>query len=279
MTQGIQEQRAALPAIKPERHFVQIGGEMLCANAMPRSHDPALQERECGFYGIRVYFALHVNLATVIDSFVLCLGNSGFLHREWVGTEIVRHDYINIFGDILANVSGESSGFHIPCVKESEIAATLPNADYDFFVSSAPTNASAFMLSPDIGFVHFDCAIKHRFVSLTHSGPNAMAQVPSGFVADSDSALHLIRREAFAGFHEQEYRCEPSSQGQVGIVENRTSSDGEVIFALSTIELLVSLDPRYACAVASGTLDAIRPTQLNQNFPASFVGIEQALNI
>ena len=46
MPQRVNEQIGTFPAIESEAHFFKVGCEMLCTNAMPRSHNAALQERE-----------------------------------------------------------------------------------------------------------------------------------------------------------------------------------------------------------------------------------------
>jgi hypothetical protein len=65
----------------------------------------------------------------------------------------------------------------------------------------------------------------------------------------------------------------------MGIIEDRASSHGEVVLAFGTVELLVSLNPRNALTEASRAFDATGPAQFSQNFSASFVGVEQTLNI
>jgi hypothetical protein len=83
----------------------------------------------------------------------------------------------------------------------------------------------------------------------------------------------------FFRFTEQEHSGKPDRQRQVGIIENRTSGHGEVIFTLGTVELLVSLYPRNALAVASWTLNSIGPAELSQSFAAFFICIKQPLNV
>jgi len=39
-----------LTVVEPEAHLVKVGLQMLCANTMPRTHNPALEQRESGFY-------------------------------------------------------------------------------------------------------------------------------------------------------------------------------------------------------------------------------------
>lgn len=53
MTQGVQEQVRAVPAIEPESHLVQVGQKMFGADLVPRSHDAALEQRESGFDRVR----------------------------------------------------------------------------------------------------------------------------------------------------------------------------------------------------------------------------------
>src|ERR1035441_8159816 len=49
MPQRIEKQIGAVAAVKSKRHFVQIGLQVLRADAMPCSNDSALQERESRF--------------------------------------------------------------------------------------------------------------------------------------------------------------------------------------------------------------------------------------
>ena len=63
------------------------------------------------------------------------------------------------------------------------------------------------------------------------------------------------------------------------VIENCSSSDGEVIFTLGAVELLVSFDPRNTLTVATRAFYPVRPAQLGQNFPAPIIRIEQPLNI
>ena len=54
MTQGVEKQIGAFPAVEAESHFVEVGLQMLCANFMPRSDDAALEQRERRFNSIAV---------------------------------------------------------------------------------------------------------------------------------------------------------------------------------------------------------------------------------
>jgi len=283
MAQGIEKQTAALAAFETESHFVEIGLQVFGADLMPRSDDPALQKRECTFYRIGMHVAVNIDSAAVLDPLVLLWRNIGFSHGEGIGSKIIGHDHINIFADILPDVSGESSGLYILGVEEPQIATPLPESDHDFLVGAASAKLSAAPATAHIGFVHFDSTVQHGPICFFHGGTDTMAEIPCRFVRTPvdppDRALQLQSAHALLGFAEQQYSSEPYSQRQVGIVEHRASGHGEVIFALGTVELLVGLNPRDTLAVAMRTLDASRPAQLDQNFPAFIIGVEKVLNV
>ena len=54
MSQGINEQIGTLPAVKPERHFVQVGLQMLGAYLVPTPDNAPLEQRERRFNTVRV---------------------------------------------------------------------------------------------------------------------------------------------------------------------------------------------------------------------------------
>src|SRR5437016_1456611 len=85
MTQSVQKQIGVIPAIEAEGHLIQVGGEVFCADAMPRSDDAALQERECVFHGVRMNVAVNVDFSLVLDSLMLDGRDSGFGHCVGVG--------------------------------------------------------------------------------------------------------------------------------------------------------------------------------------------------
>ena len=79
---------------------------MLGADTMPRSHDAALQERECRFDGVRVNIAHDVDLATMIDGFVLAFVDTRFNHRFRVSDPIIGENDIHVIADVLTNELG-----------------------------------------------------------------------------------------------------------------------------------------------------------------------------
>ena len=130
---------------------------------------------------------------------------------EVVGREFVSHNYVNRFIHVLGNDVIQGALRNVLSANESQWAATLPNTNYDLFLGSATAFLSA-LPTANIRFVHFDSTGKFFFLSFYHCGPDAMAEVPSCFVADTQHALHLVSGMAFSGFTNQVSCEEPFVQ-------------------------------------------------------------------
>jgi hypothetical protein len=258
MAQSLKEKTATFATIETECHLVQIGREMLGAEAMPRSNDAALEQGERGFHRVRMNIAVNVYSGFVLNS----------------------HDYLNIFAHCVADVLGESSGFHVLSMEKPQIAAALPDTYNDLLFTVAVSGLAVSSLTcADVGFVHFDSSIHHGAFYFLHGSTNPVTEIPRCLIADSERALHLICRESLPGLNKQQDGGEPSCQWKMRVVENSSGSDREVIFALGTIELLIGSDPRNSFAPATRAHYAFRPAELNQHFPASFVCVEQSLYV
>lgn len=277
MTQCVQEKIGILPAIEAESHFVQVGREMLCRDAMPCSDDAALQEGECRFDSVRVNVAVNVNLRLVLDRLVpICkwgLAESGGIRVQFIGD-----DNFDILAYVLTDVLRQGSGLHVLGMEETKIAATLPDAHNDLFIGVSVSGLAIGMLLPaKIGFIYFDSAIHHRAIYFFHCGTDAVTEIPCGFVANSDCAFDLIGTHALACFHQEQNCHEPSSQRKMRIIEDRSRRHGELIAALAARKLLARIDPPDSLILAPWALDAIRPTHASENLAAVIVGREQPI--
>lgn len=283
MTQGIQEQGRGLPAIETESHFVQIGCEMLCRDAMPCANDPAFQERECRFYGVCVDISVNIDLRLMLDRLVL-RSKSGVPERRGIGVEFVCNDYLNVFTHVFADVLRQGSCLHVLGMKESEIAATLPDANHDLLIGiSVSCFAVRVLFAAEVSFIHFDSAVHHGPFNFLHGCPDAMAEIPCGlvraFVISPDRALELKGAHPFFSLAEQQRRKKPLLQGQMGIVEDRASGDSELIITALAVEQLLDCFQFHNRAFAAHAFNAVRPAQTNQQFAAFVVGVEQVYNV
>jgi|ERR1700721_505255 len=282
MAQGIQEQSLTLPAIKPELHLLEVGGEMFRADLVPRSDDAALQERERRFNGVSVNVAINVMTSAVIDGLMALTSEASFVHRKRICGEVVGDNHFYFGTDVVFDVLRESSRLRIVRVEESQFAVTLTKADHDFFVSP-PSATFTVSLSADIGFVHLNSTVQHWAVNFFHGCSDAMAEIPCGlvgaFVLAPDCPLELVGAHAFLRFAEQESCEKPLLQRQMGVVEDRASRDGELIVAVLAVEELFFRRKLDHWPLAADAFRAIRPTQTHKQFAASFVGVEQVYNV
>lgn len=279
MSERIEEKIVMLPAIESERHFVEVGAEMLGANFVPASRDAAFQERECRFNGIgvNVRSAPDVFFFPVIHFLVPMIADSLSVRRQFIGD-----NHVHVLGDIFFDVLCERTNFRVLGMEEAKIAVALADADDYFFVGAllpAPIFSRAMQATADIGFIHLDRSIEHLAVYLFHRRADAMAEIPSGFVADSECALDLAGGHSLFRFAEQERGEKPLVQGQVRVIENRASGDGELVVAtLAVVERLFGFqfDSGHLAARA---LRASRPAQTGEHFAAFIISREQGVYI
>ena len=203
---------------------------MLCADVMPSSHHPALQQRERGFNRVGVRIALDVDFQLVANRLVPSLG-AKILCGTLIGVVIIGEQDFDILAQIFGDILFQSLGLHVFSMEETEFATTLTDADYDFFVVEPRAYPVSLIHSADEGFVHFDFSVEHSLFRLNHCGADSVAEVPCGLVADSESALDLASGHSLFRFA-QEIGCgEPLFERKMRIVEDRPGCHGELIAA------------------------------------------------
>src|SRR5947209_12756984 len=120
---------------------------MLCADPMPRSHNPALEQRECGLHAVRVDVAIHVHTITVQDFLVLVLGHPGLIQSKRIGGKFICHDYIHVAADILLDVFRQCAALGIFSVEESHIAEPMPDSNDNLLTFCASVDTPSDFLS------------------------------------------------------------------------------------------------------------------------------------
>lgn len=281
MSQRIEEKIVILSAIESERHFVQVGGQMLGADLVPASCDAAFQERE------RRFDSVCVNVGSAPDVFFLPVVNFLMAVAEIpksapIGGQFIGDDYIHILRDILLNVFCERAHLGIFGMKEAQIAVALANTDDNFLVltmTPAPIFSSAARFSADVGFVHLNCSVQHRTASFFHGRADAMTEIPSRLVAHAERALNLASGHSFFRFAEQKCGEKPLCERQMGVIENRARRDGELVVAVLAIEKLFVGFQFDSGHLAARALRASGPAQTGEQFAAFFVSREQSVYI
>jgi len=244
---------------------------MLRAKTMPRAHNTALEQAERGFDGVGVNIALHVDSQAVPDSLVPSVF-AEMPSGAAIGFIVIGKEHVNVIADILADVLFKRSRAHVLSMKESQITATLTDADDDFLVVVFRCVSLTRILSANVGFIHFDFSTQFRPVRFDHRGPDAMAEIPRGFVADSKHALNLIRRDSLARFAHDERDVEPDSERQMGIVKHCSGSYRKLVAAIVAVKCSALVYARDFLRATLGADDAARPAQVNQAFPTPFIG-------
>ena len=123
---------------------------MFRADTMPRSYNPALEQRERRFYGVGCYhevmFVSDILFRRVVHGFVL---RFQFAESLRIGREVIGDNNVNVAVDVLLNILRQSATLGIFCVEEPQVAAALANANYDFFgVPLAPPSLPVTMTLP-----------------------------------------------------------------------------------------------------------------------------------
>src|SRR5579863_4550130 len=173
---------------------------MFGADLMPRTYNPALEQTGCGFNRIRVHVANGVDAILVPDGLVLTQ-NASIVQGLWVSSEFIRHNHVNLFADVLANVLRQCAGLHVLGVEESQCAATLPDADDNLLLGLrvASLVLMTALLAAYKSLVNFYRAIQLGTICGSgHCSANPMAEIPCGLVTLlTKHPVNLASRDAF----------------------------------------------------------------------------------
>src|SRR5690242_3472637 len=278
MTESVNKQIGAVASIKSELHLFQIGRKMLCGNAMPRSGNTALQERERRFDGVCVNVPHNVDAGAVRD-FLVCASAFSLSHGRIVRGCIVCKNHVYIFRDILADILCECAALRIAGMKEAQVAVALAYTDYHFLVVHSRYTALALVPAADVGHIHFHFSVQHRFIGLRHGVTDAMAEIPCRLVAHSDRALNLAGRHALLRLAKKMRSEKPLGKRQMRIVEYGAGSDSELIIAILAVEKLLFSFKFDHGHLATRATRSFRPAQTDQQFAALSLGWEERIYV
>ena len=262
-----------MATVKTERHFVEIGGKMLCADIVPSAHNSALQEGECGFYSVGVNQTGNVFLL-VLDGFVF--GALILVERKRIDRGFICNDNADIFADIVIDNCADGFGFRVARMDESQFSIALADSDYDILLAARHVLAG---LSADVCFVHFNRAVEHGLCFL-HCGADAMAQIPRCFIgADAERALNLASGHPLFRFAEKERSGEPLLKRQVRVIENRASRHGKLIVTLFAVEQMLFSFELHDGQLATQAARPFWEAQAREQFTALGIGGEHGVYV
>lgn len=278
MTQSIKEQIRALSPIEPEFHLFQVGWKMLGGKPVPRSCNASLEQTESGFNSISMNVSHDVDAGTMIDSLVIL--SASLSHRCDVSHVVISENHVHVLADILADIFRKRTGLCIMSMEEPKIAVPFADADHYLFGIEAMNAALAPAFATNVSNIHFDFAIQHRFIRLSHCVADAVAKIPCGLVrADSKRALNLTCGHAFLGLTKQKRRSKPLFKRQVGVIENRSSGHGELVITVLTVEkMLFGLEFDHGAFTAQA-MRALREAQARQELTALSIGRKERVYV
>src|ERR1035437_5774594 len=208
---------------------------MLCTDLMPCTDNSALEKREARFNAIRVDVAYCIDAILVLDRLVLAEDTS-IMQCLWVALKFIGHNHINIVRDIFFDVLRQRAGLNIFGMKEPQCAATLPDADNNFFLALWMTNFMLVtaLLPADERFVNFNSASQFGaiFHRARHSSADAVTKIPCSLIAlFAEHPVNLTSRNALLGFGKQVSNEEPLSQWQMGVMKHGSHGHRELVVA------------------------------------------------
>jgi hypothetical protein len=278
MSERINEQIRPLPAIEPEAHLFEVGLEVLCAELVPVTAQTALEQGEGRFDAVGMGSAPHVFFRAVLD-YLVPFREAHALCDSTIGRKLIGEENVYILTYVLPDKLFKRAPRNVLGMEEPRLTVPLADADDGALPGSPPALCKTAPPSADVGFINLDLPIEHRLFRFGHCRSNAMAEVPRGFVADSERALNLAGRHAFLRFAQQQRGGEPRSERQMGVIKDRARSNRELIVASLTVEKLplgFKLDHLF---MASRAFHASGPAETRQQLAATVFGREHGVEV
>lgn len=237
---------------------------MLGRELVVRADDCPIQQTPDRFDGVGMNVATDVlavavgdNLVSLADpvvGLVLVGVEDGFLID--VGIDEVGHDLV---GNVRLRACGEP-----------HLTATFDDAHNGRLVLGV-TGTLAADGSTDVELVGFDHTRELGSVGV-HSGPDTVAQIPPGLGGDTQRSGELVGAHTLLRFDQKEGGEEPFPQRELGILQDGSDPDRELVFTTVALKELASLDPSDLGRFTLRAGDAVGPPELFQGFDALVLG-------
>jgi len=260
--------------VKPKRHFVEVRRKMLCRYLMPRSDDPSFEQRKRRLDSVCRNVTLNVNTLAVVDGLVWDAKDSGSNDRFRIHARFVGHNHFYIAADVFLDVLRQCSRFHILSLEEPEIATPLLDAEYGNLGLFPGVDALPRLFAANVGLVHLYNAIQRPRINFLHRRTDTVTEIPCRLVGNAQHPFKLVGAHSLAGLAEQVDAEEPLPEWQVGIIEDRSGSDGKLVAAFVAIELIALCHLRNLARFATGAHNLIRPAKCFKVFAALLFAAE-----
>jgi len=232
---GVSEQIRVFPVVVPPLKLIEVGVKVLRGDLMERPDNRAVEKAPDVLDGVGVELAPDPFFLAVIDRFMLRVAVPDAL----VGGPLIRHDDLGIVVSVLLDEPVERFLVGGLDGLEPDLALALDGPDNDGLVSLVAV-AHALDAPAHKGFVHFDDAAQLLGVQFSHSGPDAVAEIPRRLVGNFQRPLHLVGGNALTGLNHKVEGNEPLAERKVRIMENRSGGRRELVAAGVAVELMAA---------------------------------------
>lgn len=228
LNERIAEEELVFPVVKTPCHLLQVGGEMLHRNLMPRAHHATLEQRERGFNRVRrdaqAAFVADVFFGLMIDRFMFAVELRGV---EIVEPGFVRHNHVNSFVHVPSNNLVNLVLVEVRRRDEMQATAALPNAhDWRVFLPLV----RILCVTADIHLINFHGALEF-VLCLFHCFADAVTEIPRRLIRQAEHSLDLVCRNPLARFGNQISDEKPFREREMRVMEDRSYGHGELIAA------------------------------------------------
>lgn len=265
----VSEQERVIAVVPAERRFVQVGGKVLHGQLVVRADHGAVEQAPNRLNRVCVDVAVNPLVVSVAD---------GFVPRVLVSDTVVTAPLVGVdrFGIVAYDVPDEAVQGVVIVARdgaEPDLAAALDGADHNGLVAPVAAAPPAYLAAEE-GLVDLDDAVQELGPLVLHSRADAVAEIPGGLVRDAEHPLQLVCADRLLGLTDHVDGEEPLPERQLGIVEERSDADAELVAASVAVELPAFRNPRDLVRVAARAANAVRPAQLFKVFVAAILGAE-----
>lgn len=235
---------------------------------MPCAHNAAFEQGKGRFHCVGMNVSMGIVLRVVNRAVEVLLH---FVERPRINSRLVGDNHFDMAPDVRLDNLADSRGLRILGMNQPEIAVALPDADDNLLFGTVAPLAG---LSPNVSLVNLNRAAQFLRSGLKHGSPDAVREVPRGFIGRLEHPAQLVRRHALARLTEQVGSEKPLPEGQVGIVEDRPRRGRELVTASIAIKLVASRYAGNLIRTARWAVDTLWPAQLFEVSPALFFAAE-----
>src|SRR5437867_5717088 len=196
-----EKQVAPVPPIEPETVFVEVGLQVLCADVVIDTADPALHQTPESFDALSMNIARDVNLRAMPDALVdVAFGLQAVVGNVIVGEHGARWQDVFLRKTVKSFLGCVRSHASDDPANASRSAALCHSYDRNLVTPERWTALPALPLSLSavVHLIHLHRRTLQLQTILGQETPNLPEHAPRGFVGDASFPLNLLRGDSAA---------------------------------------------------------------------------------